>query len=100
MPTKTFQQLGEEIATRHPELWTKDDTFDRLYRMIDYGIKRQDWYEDQRNKALSLALGLVGLSAFLVAGLLNPDAKEMYLFRTFGSLTLLSIVVTALLIIS
>jgi hypothetical protein len=73
---RTFQKIGEQIAAEHEELWTRKDVPDRLYRMIDYAIKRQDWYEDQRNKTLSLAIGLLGLSSFLVAGLLNPDAKE------------------------
>jgi hypothetical protein len=94
----TFQETGEQIANQHERIWTKE-TFDRLYKMIDYGVKRQDWYEDQRNKILSLAVALLGLSSFLVSGLLSPAVETMYLFRIFGFFTLLSIVTTALLII-
>src|SRR5262245_41891677 len=98
MPDRTFQQSGERIAAAGPTVdWEKKS--DRLYRMIDYAIKRHDWYEDQRNKTLTLALGLLGLSSFLVAGLLSASVNEMLWFRGFASFTLVSVVVTALLII-
>jgi len=67
--------------------------------MIDYAIKRHDWYEDQRNKTLSLSIALLGLSSFLVAGLLNAEVKQMHWFRLFAGFSILSIVVTALLVI-
>src|SRR4051812_13499984 len=87
VPDKTFQEIGETLATGKNGLWN-EDRFDRLYRMIDYAIKRQDWYEDQRNKALALAVTLLGLSSFLIGGLLNSEAKTMYGFRVFGSVTI------------
>ena len=97
MADKTFQEIGEGLVPKKG--WTPE-TFDRLHKMIDYAIKRQDWYEDQRNKVLSLAIGLLGLSSFLVAGLLAPNVTEMYWFRMFGCFTVVSIVWTAFLVIS
>lgn len=93
-----FQETGEAIAHGHDELWTKE-TFDRLSKMIEYAAARQDWYEEQRNKALAIAIGLLGLSSFLAAGLLSADVAKMYLFRISALLTLISIVATALFII-
>jgi hypothetical protein len=95
---KPFREIGEKLVSSQHHTWEKE-TFDRLYRMIDYGIKRQDWYEDQRNKALSLAIALLGLSSFLVAGLLSPETKAMLWFRIFGGFTLISIASMALVII-
>lgn len=94
MPGETFQQIGEALlpnmdATRRKEV------SDRLAKMIDYAIKRQDWYEDQRNKTLSLGVALLGLASFLVAGLLNSTIGSMVYFRFFACATLISIVGTA-----
>lgn len=97
MAEKTFQEIGEAVV---PKDGWDNDTFDRLYRMIDYAIKRQDWYEDQRNKIVSVAIGLLGLSSFLVGGLLSPHVTEMYFFRIFGGLTVLSIVTSSFLVIA
>ena len=94
----TFQDIGKQAAAKREGIWTPE-AFERLYKMIDYGIRRQDWYEDQRNKVLSLAIGLLGLSSFLVAGLLNSAAQELIWFRIFGGLTIISVVATALLIV-
>lgn len=98
MADKPFLEIGKLIVSADPA-GLNDKTSDRLYRMIDYAIKRHDWYEDQRNKALSLAVTLLGLSSFLVAGLLNSEVKLMFWFRVSAGFTLISIVLTALLII-
>jgi len=98
MPDKTFQEIGEDLVPING-IWNTD-TFDRLHKMIDYAIRRQDWYEDQRNKILTLAIALLGLSSFLVAGLLSPAVEKMYWFRMAGGLTELSIVWSSFLIIS
>lgn len=38
---------------------------DRLYKMIDYAIKRHDWYEDQKQKLLQIAVALLSVFAAL-----------------------------------
>jgi hypothetical protein len=94
MPDDNFQTIGETLldATLKPE--QRKELLDRLSKMIDYAIKRQDWYEEQRNKTLSLGIALLGLASFLVTGLLNPAIEPMYGFRIFATLTLLAIVGT------
>jgi hypothetical protein len=94
MPNQTFQQIGEALFPE-VEQSRRKDLLDRLAKMIDYGIKRQDWYEDQRNKALSLGVSMLALSSFLVAGLISPTIEKMVYFRFFAGLTLISIVLTA-----
>jgi len=89
-----FQALGEKL---YAAAQFKDDKVisDRLGKMIDYGIKRQDWYEDQRNRILVLGLGLLGLSSFLVTGMLNQAVDKMPMFRLMAMLSLLAIVGTS-----
>jgi hypothetical protein len=94
LPGETFQQIGEDLLDNFDTVRRKE-ILDRLSKMIDYGIKRQDWYEDQRNKALTLGIALLGLASFLVTGLLNPAIATMVNFRFFAGATLISIVGTA-----
>jgi hypothetical protein len=94
VPNETFQEIGEALLANVDAAKRKELT-DRLAKMIDYAIKRQDWYEDQRNKTLSLGIALLGLSSFLVAGLLSAAIEPMVYFRAFAGLTLISIVCTA-----
>jgi hypothetical protein len=42
MPAENFREVGKDTAAPHHAIWTAE-TFDRLYRMIDYAIRRQDW---------------------------------------------------------
>jgi hypothetical protein len=98
MPDQTFQQIGESVLPEIREDRRKE-VLDRLAKMVDYGIKRQDWYEDQRNKTLSLGISMLALSSFLVAGLLSATIDKMVYFRVFAGLTLISIVLTAAAII-
>jgi hypothetical protein len=96
VPDESFQEIGEKLVqAANLSDSQRKDVSDRLAKMIDYAIKRQDWYEDQRNRALSLGVALLGLASFLVGGLLNVQAGSMCYFRVFGCLTLLSIVATA-----
>jgi hypothetical protein len=67
--------------------------------MIDYAIKRQDWYYDQRNKILAVAIALLGLASFLVTGLLSHETMQMRHFRLLAADTLLAIVGTSISII-
>lgn len=99
MGDQTLQDIGEQLLAAKK---FKDEKAisDRLGKMIDYGIKRQDWYEDQRNKILALGLTLLGLSSFLVSGLLNEKAQELVWFRAFATASLLAIVATSWRIIS
>jgi hypothetical protein len=94
MGEENFQTTGEKILSSLSRDWPKE-THDRLWRMIDYAIKRQDWYEDQRNKVLSLGIALLGLASFLVGGLLTEQAGYMPLFRLSAVATLIALVLTA-----
>ena len=40
---------------------------ERLYKMIDYTVKRQDWYADQCHRLLQIGLGLIASSAAIIA---------------------------------
>jgi hypothetical protein len=42
-------------------------TQDRLYRMIDYTVKRQDWYVDQCHRLLQIGLALIATGSAVVA---------------------------------
>jgi MFS family permease len=94
MPEETFQEIGATLVDSLDAARRKKVSA-RLGKMIDYAIKRQDWYEDQRNRALSLGISLLGLASFLVAGLLSAPVESMVYFRVFAGFTLGSIVLTA-----
>lgn len=94
-----FQELGEGLTASPRDPAEIKNLSDRLGKMIDYAIKRHDWYDEQRNKALSLGLALLGLSSFLVGGLLGQSVEHLAYFRAFAALTLISIVITAVWII-
>jgi hypothetical protein len=47
------------------------DIHARLYKMIDYAKDRFHWYEDQREKKLGLAIGMVTLSGVSLTLLVN-----------------------------
>jgi hypothetical protein len=94
MANETFQQIGEPLFPDIDDAHRKELS-DRLSKMIDYAIKRQDWYEDQRNKTLALGVSLLALSSFLVGGLLSAGINNMMYFRVFAGCTLISIVFTA-----
>lgn len=94
MEEGSFQEIGAGLLPRL-EAERRNALSARLAKMIDYAIKRQDWYEDQRNKALSLGITLLGLASFLVGGLLSQSVAQMLYFRAFAALTLLAIIGTA-----
>lgn len=94
MNEQNFQEIGAGLLPRLDKERRKQ-VLARLEKMIDYAIKRQDWYEDQRNKALSLGVTLLGLASFLVGGLLSQSVENMPYFRAFAAITLLAIVGTA-----
>ena len=52
---------------------------ERLYKMIEYAKGRYDWYEDQREKRVSLALGILALSGVamsVVIGTAKPGGID------------------------
>lgn|GEM_PF-4311030 len=55
---------------------------ERLYKMIDYAKGRYDWYEEQREKRVTMALGMIALSGVamtVIIGATKPggiDAKS------------------------
>lgn len=95
----SFQTIGEGLIKAPENDADRKEISDRLGKMIDYAIKRHDWYEDQRSKTLSLGLALLGLSGFLVGGLLSQSVESLPFFWAFATLTLLSILITAVWII-
>lgn len=40
---------------------------ERLYRMIEYGIRRHDWYDDQRHRFLQIGLALMAAGVAICA---------------------------------
>lgn len=52
----------------------KDALRERLYHMIDYAIRRYDWYEDQRHRLLQIGLALLAASS----ALLIPSLKFVF----------------------
>lgn len=72
---------------------------ERLYKMIEYAKGRYDWYEDQREKRVSLALGMITLSGVamsVVIGTARPGGIDpnSTVFNLAGAL-LLAVFVTA-----
>lgn len=75
---------------------------DRLYKMIEYSIKRQDWYEDQKQRILQIGLGIFGASAAGIVALIikiSDNNKFSLIFEVFLWLFVLSLFLTAILII-
>lgn len=71
----------------------------RLYELIDYAKERYHWYEDQREKKLSLGLSMVALSGVAISLFVNsakPDGIDLSSieFRLSG-LILLTLVLTS-----
>ena len=79
--------VAEQVATLNGDPPAQAALQDRLYRMIDYGIKRFDWYEEQRFKFLQIALVLVtvtgGLSGFLAN--VRNSISPLALTLSFGA---------------
>jgi len=46
---------------------------ERLYKMIDYTVKRQDWYADQCHRLLQIGLGLVASGVAIIALFIKAD---------------------------
>ncbi|MCH4892151.1 hypothetical protein GO308_03375 [Sphingomonas sp. SFZ2018-12] len=70
---KTFDDIGEIELDRTFGTRSCSDAFvqTRLYKMIDYAKDRFHWYEDQREKKLGLAIGMVTLSGVSLTLLVN-----------------------------
>jgi hypothetical protein len=63
-PAKITKQMEFERIGKIPN---PDDVQDRLYKMIDYGIGRVDYYEDQRHRLMQIGLGIMATGAALLA---------------------------------
>jgi hypothetical protein len=88
-------------AMKFPSI--KDPTYQdiqaRLYKMIDYAKDRFHWYEDQRERKLSLALALGAVSSISFTLLIGKSLSDAPTTRVFVAITLLSIVSTSMLVI-
>ncbi|RZJ88134.1 MAG: hypothetical protein EOO20_14390 [Chryseobacterium sp.] len=67
-----FEALKSRLLIQLDALLTggvaeEKDLQDRLYKMIDYAIKRHDWYEDQKQKLLQIGLALLSVFAAFTA---------------------------------
>lgn len=71
----------------------------RLYKMIDYAKDRYHWYEDQRERRLSLALAMITLSSIvmgIIVGSTRPGGIDpSSLVFKVSTILLLSISLTA-----
>ncbi|SRR6266498_1929264 len=79
--------VTERVATLNGDPSAQAAFQDRLYRMIDYGIKRFDWYEEQRFKFLQIALVLITVTAGLSGFLANVrnSVSALALTLSFGA---------------
>jgi hypothetical protein len=69
----TFETIGS-AELQKLFVTSENNTLDihaRLYKMIDYAKDRFHWYEDQREKKLGLAIGMVTLSGVSLTLLVN-----------------------------
>lgn len=76
-------QIQNEIETYINSL-IKGSTIDsydlvqqKVYKAIDYAIKRHDWYENQRNRIFNLILWTIGFSLTFVGLLLRNSDKTV-----------------------
>jgi hypothetical protein len=83
--------VADRVATLNADPTALEAFQDRLYRMIDYGIKRFDWYEEQRFKFLQIALALITVTAGLSGFLANvrSSISPLALGLSFGAVVTL-----------
>ena len=67
----------------------------RLQQMIVYAVGRYDWYEDQRQKRLNLALAIGALSGATIPILFNKNLQEYFLSTLLFGVAVLALIVTA-----
>lgn len=69
----------ESIKDNFEKLSTDEikDVHDRLYKMIDYAVKRQDWYADQCHRLLQIGLGLIASGVAIIALFSNLENLQI-----------------------
>jgi hypothetical protein len=79
---KAHTQDCERASVKNAQLAEQDLALvrDRLYRMIDYAVKRQDWYVDQSHRLLQIGLALMASGVAVCALFLKVDGLS---FSTF-----------------
>lgn len=84
-----------DFLSAHPKL-ADDPTWlrEKVYRAIDYAIRRHDWYEDQRARMFQVLLAVLTISVSFV-GLVLTNTKSS-LLDSWGLLAILSVVFVAL----
>ena len=104
MAEKSKNQVSFEESARvsvsgvNPEKAPSDDKLNefssaRLYKMIDYAKDRYHWYEDQREKKLSLALAMLALSGATLTIVINSSwgrGFQTHSFQYFCAIALLA----------
>ncbi len=79
---KANTQDRERDSVKNAKLSDQDLTLvrDRLYRMIDYAFKRQDWYVDQSHRLLQIGLALMASGVAVCALFLKADGLSVPTF--------------------
>ena len=79
---RNFSTVSAEYLRAQPDSKRAAMIQERLYKMIDYAKGRYDWYEEQREKRVTMALGMIALSGVamtVIIGATKPggiDAKS------------------------
>lgn len=68
---------GRDAAGRHSDLKSVQE---RLFRMIDYAIRRHDWYSDQCHRLLQVGLAFIAAGAAIAAVLTKVGGQPPHLF--------------------
>lgn len=72
---------------------------ERLYRMIDYAIRRLDDYSTQRHRYLTLATGLIGFSAAFLGIYANNFARINSPSAFFAALGLFLLILSGIIVV-
>lgn len=94
-----FREIGIAAIERENFCNNTADPSGRLYKMIDYAKDRFHWYEDQREKKLTLAIGMVtvsGVSLSLIGNsLLGKGIDPTSIHFRLACLILMSVTFTS-----
>lgn len=95
-----FESVAQSALSQAAPAPDSDRAQQRLYKMIDYAKDRYHWYEDQREKKLSLAISMIALSGISI-GIITSSTKtggidtNSIQFK-IASATLIFVITTAL----
>jgi hypothetical protein len=82
------QQMRNELVN-NASFHDADKIRDRLYRMIQYSIGRQDWYDNQQHRMLNIGIAFVAASFALGTFILAISSDVSLLTAILGGLTAL-----------